>query len=260
MKRRLVCALCVVAVLAAPAAGSPDTPPPAPSADPTAPAPDAPPASEAPPAPEPTVTDRVPEEAAEPPPSQTAGGESAAGESLAGGPSADVGASQTPEQPSSAKPKRSAQPVARAAAGSVVIRDFDFSPGTVTIAVGETVTWTNSGPSGHSATSESFDTGILPKGERASHTFGEAGTFSYVCTPHPFMKGTVRVVGSGSAAPGADPDDQSAGEDAAAGGAAAQDGGETLPDTGLDLLPAGIGFLLIAAGLALGRATRPSAS
>ncbi|HZI91852.1 MAG TPA: plastocyanin/azurin family copper-binding protein [Thermoleophilaceae bacterium] len=154
--------------------------------------------------------------------------------------------------------------MARAAAGSVVIRDFEFSPATVTIAAGETVTWTNSGHSGHSATSGSFDTGILPKGERASQTFGEAGKFSYVCTPHPFMKGTVRVVGSGDPAPagspGPDTEGTSTEEDAAAGGAddgaAAQDGGETLPDTGLDLLPAGIGIALIAAGVALARATR----
>ena len=55
-------------------------------------------------------------------------------------------------------------------------------------------------PDAHSATANdgSFDTGILSKGGSGSHTFTQAGTFSYICTPHPFMKGTVsrgRVVG-----------------------------------------------------------------
>lgn len=186
--------------------------------------------------------------------------ETAPGEAPAGEPSAD--SSPAPEPPSASKPSRSTQPLARAAAGSVVIRDFEFSPGTVTVAAGETVTWTNSGPSEHSATSDSFDTGILAKGERGSNTFGSGGTFSYFCTVHPSMKATVRVVGSGSAAPGgspgADPEDTSAREDAA--GAAAPDGGEALPATGLGLLPAGIGLALIAAGAALGRATRRPAA
>ena len=64
---------------------------------------------------------------------------------------------------------------------------------------GDTVTWSNNGPTGHSATANdgSFDTGILQKGSSGSHTFSQAGTFSYICTPHPFMKGTHGRAGRG---------------------------------------------------------------
>lgn len=249
MKRRVGCALmCVGAVLAAPAAGSSDTP--APSADPAAPAP------EATPAPPPTAESRAIEGAVDSPPVQAAAGEAPADE-----PPADVGAADAAKPPPASKPRRSARPVARAAAGSVVIRDFEFSPGTIAISAGETVTWTNSGPSGHSATSDSFDTGVFSQGERRSQRFDTAGTFSYFCTVHPSMKGTLRVVASGSTGPGdgVDPDRPSTREREATGGASARDGGETLPDTGLDLLPAGLGIVLVAAGALLGRATRPSA-
>ena len=82
-----------------------------------------------------------------------------------------------------------------AASGSVTIADFDFTPATITVNQGDTVTWNNNGPTPHSATANdgSFDTGILKKGQTSSHTFNQAGTFSYFCKPHPFMKATVVV-------------------------------------------------------------------
>ena len=66
--------------------------------------------------------------------------------------------------------------------------------------MGDTVTWSNAGPTPHSATASdgSFDTGILDKGGSGSHTFTQAGTFAYICTPHPYMKGTVVVQASAS--------------------------------------------------------------
>jgi plastocyanin len=80
------------------------------------------------------------------------------------------------------------------------ISDFQFAPATITVHVGDTITWTNDGPSPHSATAYngSFDTGTLEKGQSGSHTFTQAGTFTYYCRIHPFMHGTVVVVGSTS--------------------------------------------------------------
>jgi plastocyanin len=80
----------------------------------------------------------------------------------------------------------------------VTIVDFRFSPSTTTVHTGDTITWSNAGPSSHSATAHNgtFDTGILHKGRTASHTFTKAGTFSYFCTVHPFMHGTVVVLAS----------------------------------------------------------------
>ena len=79
---------------------------------------------------------------------------------------------------------------------SVTISDFQFTPATITIHVGDTVTWTNHGPSAHTATANngSFNTGVLQKGHSASHTFTTAGTFAYICQIHPFMHGTVVVL------------------------------------------------------------------
>jgi plastocyanin len=175
-------------------------------------------------------------------------------------------------------PRANDKPVAFAASpGSVTIKDFSFNPGTVTVSVGESVTWQNSGPSGHSATARdgSFDTGVLQKGKSASHTFNKAGTFAYICTPHPFMHGTVKVVaasngggGSGSTSNGAggtggtasssssgsSGSNGSSGSSGSAGSAGS--GGETLASTGSEVwILAGLGVLLLGLGIAVERRT-----
>ncbi|HET8821002.1 MAG TPA: cupredoxin family copper-binding protein [Thermoleophilaceae bacterium] len=160
-----------------------------------------------------------------------------------------------------AAPQPRPKPTALAAAsGSVTIVDFNFSPGTITVDVGDTVTWVNNGPTPHSATSSSgaFDTGIFPAGESRSHTFNEAGTFSYICTPHPNMRGTVVVQGAQT---GDDTPDSSGGSDDSAGsgatGEAAQSDGPTLPNSGADagaLLS--LGALLLLLGVAVHRRVR----
>ena len=73
--------------------------------------------------------------------------------------------------------------------------DYGYSPSALTITAGDTVTWTNNGtvPEGHTVTGDGFDSGTLSNGETYSHTFTSTGTFSYVCTLHPFMKGSVTV-------------------------------------------------------------------
>lgn len=84
---------------------------------------------------------------------------------------------------------------------SVSTGDFFFDPATVTITVGDTVTWTNVGEVAHTTTSGSspnpdgiWDSGTLEPGESFSRTFNEAGTFSYFCTIHPtLMSGRVIV-------------------------------------------------------------------
>ena len=81
------------------------------------------------------------------------------------------------------------------AATMVMIKDFAYAPKTITIKVGDTVTWENQDSMAHTATAddESFDTGLLAKGEKGSVTFDKAGTYAYHCTPHPQMKGTIIV-------------------------------------------------------------------
>jgi plastocyanin len=99
-------------------------------------------------------------------------------------------------------------PQARAAsAHEVMIMDFVYSPASLTVAVGDTVTWTNHDSAPHTVTVTDgpvkFDSGTLEQGESYSYTFTEAGTYSYYCAVHPNMVASVTV--SGGATPTASP-------------------------------------------------------
>ncbi|MGH2588049.1 MAG: cupredoxin domain-containing protein, partial [Dehalococcoidia bacterium] len=93
---------------------------------------------------------------------------------------------------------------ARAQAPTAVsIVDFAFQPATVTVPVGGTVTWTNTGNAPHTSTSTTgaWDSGRLTTGQSFSFTFQQAGSFAYICTIHPQMMGTVVVQGAVAAPP-----------------------------------------------------------
>ena len=82
------------------------------------------------------------------------------------------------------------------ATDKVAIQNFAYSPATVTVKVGTTVTWTNNDSVAHTVTADSGagpDSGSLARGETYQFTYQTAGTFTYHCTPHPYMKGTVVV-------------------------------------------------------------------
>ena len=76
---------------------------------------------------------------------------------------------------------------------NVNIQDFSFNPVSMTVQVGTKVVWTNAGPSSHTATSNIWDTGTLRTGEASYWVFDTPGSFSYHCTIHPDMRGSVRV-------------------------------------------------------------------
>jgi plastocyanin len=63
------------------------------------------------------------------------------------------------------------------------------------VPVGGTITWTNLGAQAHTVTSVDglFDSGMVAPGESTTLQFDTAGTFAYVCTPHPWMKGFISV-------------------------------------------------------------------
>jgi plastocyanin len=87
-----------------------------------------------------------------------------------------------------------AQP-ARAADHSVTIKNMKFDPAELTVAAGDTVTFTNADGAPHTATADdgNFDTGKLTKGQSASLIFASAGVFAYHCNIHRSMKATVTV-------------------------------------------------------------------
>jgi len=76
-----------------------------------------------------------------------------------------------------------------------------FSPSTVTIAAGGSVTFVNDDDREHTASGDAFDTGVLDGGAQSTQSFPAAGTFSYLCQIHPDMRGTVSVEGASGAAP-----------------------------------------------------------
>ncbi|MGH2557414.1 MAG: cupredoxin domain-containing protein [Thermomicrobiales bacterium] len=80
---------------------------------------------------------------------------------------------------------------------SVSIVDFAFEPGTITVEVGTTVTWTNNGAAPHTVTADdgSFDSGTIDSGGAYSQTFDTPGTYSYFCAIHPSMVASVVVTG-----------------------------------------------------------------
>ena len=78
---------------------------------------------------------------------------------------------------------------------SVAIKDYAFTPATLTIPAGTTVTWTNNDTVPHTATASdgSFDSGNLNPGQSFSFTFATPGSYPYVCQYHAGMKGTIVV-------------------------------------------------------------------
>jgi plastocyanin len=90
-----------------------------------------------------------------------------------------------------------AGPVA-AADVHVDVGEYFFAPGTAEVARGGTVVFDFVGGVTHTATDASgldlYDSGNVPGGGPSfSYTFVAAGEYRFVCSPHPFMGGRVRV-------------------------------------------------------------------
>lgn len=84
-------------------------------------------------------------------------------------------------------------PVGSPSLANVVIENFSFNPTVITIKAGDQIRWTNKDSVVHTATGDSFDTGPLAEGESKVVTFSTPGEYSYICTPHPNMKGKIIV-------------------------------------------------------------------
>jgi plastocyanin len=76
-----------------------------------------------------------------------------------------------------------------------------YTPSTVTIAAGGTVTFTNTDTAPHTSTSGSaangpdgiFDTSLIMMNASFDVTLSDAGTYTYFCMVHPWMEGTIIV-------------------------------------------------------------------
>ena len=87
-------------------------------------------------------------------------------------------------------------PAGAAVAAEIRMTALKFRADTVTISAGQAVRWTNGDPVEHTVT---FDGGaeagspVIPSNGRYVHRFDKPGTYTYHCTPHPFMKGVIVV-------------------------------------------------------------------
>ena len=86
---------------------------------------------------------------------------------------------------------------APATAAEVSINNFAFDPQTVVVSPGQTVTWVNDAAVPHTSTARRgrWDSGAIRPGQTFRRTFRRAGTYAYVCSIHPSMKGRVVVRG-----------------------------------------------------------------
>jgi LPXTG-motif cell wall-anchored protein len=154
----------------------------------------------------------------------------------------------------------SKQPLANA---SVTMKNIAFNPKTLTIAPGDRVTWTNRDTAQHNAVEqdEEFETRLLDKGESASVTIDGAGTYNYICTVHPNMKGKLIAQSGGGSSSGSGGSSSSSGSTGSTGSSTGSSSGSSfpgssassgssgssgsLPNTGQEQLP----LLILGAGL-----------
>ena len=82
----------------------------------------------------------------------------------------------------------------------VEIRTFQFAPDTVKVGVGTKVTWINRDDIEHTVTTGTpdgrdgtLDAVLRAKGDSVSRTFERAGTWTWFCDRHQFMRGVITV-------------------------------------------------------------------
>jgi len=78
---------------------------------------------------------------------------------------------------------------------SIVMKNFDFSPMSLTIKAGSSVTWKNLDGEPHTVTSADglFRSGALDQNDTFTFKFDKPGTYKYVCSIHPRMMAAIIV-------------------------------------------------------------------
>lgn len=86
-------------------------------------------------------------------------------------------------------------PPSSPAGATVTIKNFAYTPASLTIRPGQSVTWVNADDRDHTIASPdgTFASGNLSPGASFTVTFKTSGRFTYGCSLHPRMRGTVLV-------------------------------------------------------------------
>lgn len=93
-----------------------------------------------------------------------------------------------------AAPTGTPQPAVGGKIVNISIQNSAYNPASVQISTGDTVKWTNMDSTAHTVIGSIFKSGNINKGQSYQFQFTKPGTYSYTCSIHPTMKGTVIVV------------------------------------------------------------------
>jgi amicyanin len=112
--------------------------------------------------------------------------------------STTTSATASPSTSTSATATSSASASPDQSATTVTITSSSFAPASITVKKGTTVTWKNEDSFDHDVTADIASnnapaSNAFGLNQTYSFTFQQAGTYSYHCSIHPFMKGTVIV-------------------------------------------------------------------
>jgi plastocyanin len=95
-------------------------------------------------------------------------------------------------------------PPALAATHAITISNSTFSPTSMSVRPGDTITWTNNDTPPHDVTVTSgpitFKSPMLTPGQSWSYTVRTAGSYSYICSVHPYMRATLTVTAAAAPA------------------------------------------------------------
>ena len=91
-----------------------------------------------------------------------------------------------------------ATPTSTSGVNSITIKNFAFDPSTLTVKTGTVVTWINQDATQHTIVSDTgspaaFSSAPFSTGASYTFTFTQPGTYTYHCSIHPSMKGTIIV-------------------------------------------------------------------
>src|SRR5947207_2604180 len=94
-----------------------------------------------------------------------------------------------------AAPLQSSSAAEAPAANTIVMKNFDFSPMSLTIKAGGSVTWKNLDGEPHTVTSVDglFRSGALDQNDSFTFKFDKPGTYKYLCSIHPRMTAAIIV-------------------------------------------------------------------
>ena len=76
----------------------------------------------------------------------------------------------------------------------IPIAKYAYVPATMTVRVGDVVTWTNQDEASHDVAGGTFRSPMLARGQSWSFTFTQPGTFDYICSVHPDMRAQIVVL------------------------------------------------------------------